>query len=99
MIHGLQGAAKLVNNVGRDSCALDCTSCAYYEVSDGAYDKESSTNRSRKGPHGLAPRGLLRGDADAPSAPCELSRVFLRYMYSSSGMYHYGSHVRQVPYP
>jgi hypothetical protein len=69
MIHGLQGAAKLVNNVGRDSCALDCTSCAYYEVSDGAYDKESSTNRSRKGPHGLAPRGLLRGDADAPSAP------------------------------
>jgi hypothetical protein len=49
MIHGLQGAAKLVNNVGRDSFALDRTSCAYYEVSDGAYYKESSTNRSRKG--------------------------------------------------
>ena len=55
MIHGLQGAAKLVNNVGRDSCALDRTSCAYSEVSDGAYYKESSTNISRKGqsnPHG-----------------------------------------------
>jgi hypothetical protein len=69
MIHGLQGAAKLVNNVGRDSCALDCTSCAYYEVSDGAYDKESSTNRSRKGPHGTRfSRGLCFGVADAPSA-------------------------------
>ena len=89
MIHGLQGAAKLVNNVGRDSCALDCTSCAYYEVSDGAYDKESSTNRSRKCPHGRASRGACFGVADAPVGPEN----------SSSGMYHYGSHASQVPYP
>ena len=66
MIHGLQGAAKLVNNVGRDSCALDCTSCAYYEVSDGAYDKESSTNRSRKGPHGTRVSGPASASPDAP---------------------------------
>ena len=86
MIHGLQGAAKLVNNVGRDSCALDCTSCAYYEVSDGAYDKESSTNRSRKGPHGTRfSRGLLRR-----------GRRAIGPENSSSGMYH---HVSQVPYP
>ena len=42
MIHGLQGAAKLVNNVGRDS-----TSSAYCEVSDDEVTKESSTSRFR----------------------------------------------------
>ena len=42
MIHGLQGAAKLVYNVGRDS-----TSSAYYEVSDDEVNEELSTSRCR----------------------------------------------------
>ena len=42
MIHGLQGAAKLVYNEGRDS-----TSSAYYEVSDDEVNEELSTSRCR----------------------------------------------------
>jgi hypothetical protein len=59
MIHGLQGAAKLVNNVGRDS-----TSSAYCEVSDDEVTKESSTSRFRH------PNQVLSAFASSP-----LSRV------------------------
>jgi hypothetical protein len=59
MIHGLQGAAKLVNNVGRDS-----TSSAYCEVSDDEVTKESSTSRFRH------PNQVI-----SAFASCPLSRV------------------------
>jgi hypothetical protein len=55
MIHGLQGAAKLVNNVGRDS-----TSSAYCEVSDDEVTKESSTSRFRH------PNQVLSAFASSP---------------------------------